>query len=253
MADLNDLNKPALDSNVNNEVLETIRGHITRLWKGDYTGMGNLVSGLRRWVQVGTTDVKLVQRNAGGTEDTLYDSSLRALKNGTNATGIWPVSISGNAATAGTVGALSGAQKLDILSLAYPVGSIYTSTAATNPGTSLGFGTWAAFGAGRTIIGNGGGFTAGATGGSADAVVVSHSHTATVSDPGHSHSMPAVTPASLGGSANETIPRSINTNTSFSTSAAGTGISVSNASTGVSGTNANLPPYIVVYMWQRTA
>jgi hypothetical protein len=100
MADLNDLNQPSLTSSVNNEVLETLRGHIVRLWKGDYTGMGNLVSGLRRWVRVGTTDVKLVERNAGGTEDTLYDSSLRALKNGTNASGTWGISISGNAATA---------------------------------------------------------------------------------------------------------------------------------------------------------
>lgn len=100
MADLNDLNQPTLTSSANNEVLETLRGHIVRIWKGDYTGMGNLVTGIRRWVRVGTTDVKLVERNAGGTEDTLYDSSLRALKTGTNATGTWPISINGNAATA---------------------------------------------------------------------------------------------------------------------------------------------------------
>ena len=71
----------------------------------------------------------------------------------------------------------------------FPVGAIYTATVSTNPATLLGFGTWTAFGAGRTIIGNGGGFTAGSTGGSADAIVVSHSHTATstVTDSGHSH------------------------------------------------------------------
>ena len=100
MADLNDLNQPTLTSSANNEVLETFRGHILRLWKGDYTGMGNLVTGIRRWVQVGTTNVKLVQRNVGGTEDTLFDSSLTALKDGTNATGTWGISITGNAATA---------------------------------------------------------------------------------------------------------------------------------------------------------
>jgi hypothetical protein len=38
--------------------------------------------------------------------------------------------------------------------LLFPVGAIYSSTSATNPGTSLGFGTWAAFAAGKTIIGN---------------------------------------------------------------------------------------------------
>ena len=51
----------------------------------------------------------------------------------------------------------------------------------------------------------------------------------------------------------------------YGTSGSGTGISINSAgahthtlsgntdSTGSSGTNANLPPYIVVKMWQRTA
>ena len=34
------------------------------------------------------------------------------------------------------------------------------------------------------------GATVGTTGGSADAVVVSHTHTATVTDPGHANSLP---------------------------------------------------------------
>ena len=40
------------------------------------------------------------------------------------------------------------------ISNAYPVGSIYMNCSnATNPGTLLGFGTWASFGAGRVLIG----------------------------------------------------------------------------------------------------
>lgn len=35
----------------------------------------------------------------------------------------------------------------------YPIGSIYLSVAATNPATLFGFGTWAAFGAGKVIVG----------------------------------------------------------------------------------------------------
>ncbi len=35
----------------------------------------------------------------------------------------------------------------------YPVGSIYISVNSTNPGTSLGVGTWVAFGAGRVPVG----------------------------------------------------------------------------------------------------
>lgn len=36
---------------------------------------------------------------------------------------------------------------------AWPVGSIFISTVSTNPATSLGYGTWAAFGAGRVLVG----------------------------------------------------------------------------------------------------
>jgi hypothetical protein len=126
--------------------------------------------------------------------------------------------------------------------LFYPIGSIYSSTVSTNPGTLLGFGTWTAFAAGRTIIGNGGGFTAGSTGGSADAVVVSHTHTATVTDPGHSHSQTVGYFTTGGASAgyNEANPVQTITNTINS---ATTGITVANSTTGSSGTNANLPPY----------
>lgn len=35
----------------------------------------------------------------------------------------------------------------------YPVGSLYFNTSNTNPSTVLGFGTWAAYGAGRAIVG----------------------------------------------------------------------------------------------------
>jgi hypothetical protein len=135
------------------------------------------------------------------------------------------------------------------IQLLYPVGSIYTSTVSTNPNTLFGFGTWAAFGAGRVMIGNGSGFTAGATGGSADAAVVSHTHTATVTDPGHAHSYTAAASVPYNGSDGGGLA----TTSGAITSTATTGITVANSTTGVSGTNANLQPYIVVYMWNRTA
>lgn len=132
----------------------------------------------------------------------------------------------------------------------FPVGAIYTATVSTNPGTLLGFGTWTAFGAGRTIIGNGGGFTAGATGGSADAIVVSHTHTATVTDPGHFHSYEQPSTTYIQGAIGGT---GLTNKFTGSTGSKTTGITVSNSTEGSSATNANLPPYIVVYMWQRTA
>ena len=145
------------------------------------------------------------------------------------------------------------------IALLYPVGSIYTNASvSTNPATLLGFGTWTAFGAGRVMVGfdSGNAFfdTAEETGGSADAITVSHTHTATstVTDPGHSHtirtaddsnSQPGIYMANL----------NIYT-TDNSTQSATTGITVAttNASTGSSGTNANYQPYITVYMWKRT-
>ena len=83
------------------------------------------------------------------------------------------------------------------------------------------------------------------TGGSKDAVVVSHTHTATssVSDPGHSHGLAGTfNLEGVGGGYNLAEP----SGTSRSTNTATTGISVSTTvnSTGVSGTNANLPPYL---------
>jgi microcystin-dependent protein len=148
----------------------------------------------------------------------------------------------------------------------YPVGSIYiNATNATNPGTLLGFGTWVAFGAGRVPVGFDSGNalfdTAEETGGSADAIVVSHTHTATttITDPGHTH-----TPQTLGsaqaGADNGGAPVDAATGystsrTSEATNSNTTGITAATtvASTGSSGTNANYQPYITVYMWKRTA
>jgi hypothetical protein len=144
------------------------------------------------------------------------------------------------------------------LSALYPVGSIYTNAAvSTNPATLLGFGTWTAFGAGKVLVGldsgDGSFDTLGETGGSKDSIVVSHSHSATsnVSDPGHKHTVgfQNTTIDQNGGSA------SLVRQGTSDTSTVSTGISVSTSidSAGSSGTNANLQPYIVVYMWRRTA
>lgn len=133
----------------------------------------------------------------------------------------------------------------------YPIGTIYTSVVSTNPASIFGFGTWVAFATGRTLIGFDSGDTpfdtVEKTGGSKDAVIVAHTHT--ITDPGHVHSFSARQSGSTtnlvgGGPTNAGFQT---TNTDSKT----TGISIN--SSGVSGTNANLPPYIVVYFWKRTA
>ncbi len=137
----------------------------------------------------------------------------------------------------------------------YPIGSVYLSTESTNPFILFGFGTWALFSSGRMLMGAGGAYANGSTGGSADAIVVSHSHSAssTVTDPGHVHSVSTTAEGQIG--AARFVNGSDGTAGSLSVDSATTGISVSTSvgGAGASGTNANLPPYIVVYMWNRTA
>jgi hypothetical protein len=100
----------------------------------------------------------------------------------------------------------------------------------------------------RFVGGAGGSFGVGATGGSADAIVVAHSHsaTSTVSDPGHVHNY-----GTKGVTNNQNSPPLGFTRTGtpldtiVDSSLAFTGISVATsiASAGSSGTNANLPPF----------
>lgn len=140
----------------------------------------------------------------------------------------------------------------------HPVGSIYINAGvSTNPATLFGFGTWTAFGAGRVLVGLNGADaafdTAEETGGSKDAIVVTHNHTATVTDPGHFHNYEYV---SFPVRADQWVGYATDPGPSYSsqpTTTKTTGITVANTSAGASGTNANLQPYIVVYMWKRTA
>jgi len=82
------------------------------------------------------------------------------------------------------------------------------------------------------------------SGGSKNAIVVSHTHTATVNDPGHKHTWGYGKEGDdngYGGSYQEFTLAPGSDTTSIRT--ATTGISVTNSTTGSSGTNANLPPY----------
>ena len=96
----------------------------------------------------------------------------------------------------------------------------------------------------RFVVGAGSTYAVGATGGSADAIVVSHTHTATstVTDPGHNHSKLYTNQDGAGSGtffngASSTITAFTNTNTT------GITVATTNSTEGSSGTNANLPPY----------
>lgn len=96
----------------------------------------------------------------------------------------------------------------------------------------------------RFVVGAGSTYVVGNTGGSKDAVLVSHTHTATVTDPGHTHSINNSTNVLRATSGSNGSNSGTNwRNDTISNNSATTGITVSNSTEGVSGTNANLPPY----------
>lgn len=150
---------------------------------------------------------------------------------------------------------------------AWPVGSIFISIVSTNPNTLLGYGTWVAFGTGRTLVsldsGNALMDTPEETFGSADAVVVTHNHT----QDSHNHTQDAHSHVEQlqGGTTGATTGTHImgstatggslrdagqSTKTTVATNQAAT---ATNQATGESGTNKNYQPSIAVYMWKRTA
>jgi hypothetical protein len=212
-------------------------------------GFGNTNAGLQLWVNR--------QSSLGGS------SNFRNFVVG-DGRGAVAAEFTGSSKALNVVGTISqnGTSVVTLaLQAAYPVGSIYiNATNATNPGTLLGFGTWVAFGAGRVPVGFNASNTlfdtAEETGGSADAVVVSHTHSATVTDPGHAHNyarQPNTPYFGDDGAGDGNSVYSINYQVSTATSTSTTGVTVTNSTTGSSGTNANYQPYITVYMWKRTA
>jgi len=107
----------------------------------------------------------------------------------------------------------------------------------------------------RFVVGVGSSYAVAATGGSANAIVVSHTHTATsvVTDPGHFHTTtPGNRTNAQGG--NETLWSGDGSSGTNNSGSATTGITVAttNASAGTSGTNANLPPYYALAYIMKT-
>ena len=130
-----------------------------------------------------------------------------------------------------------------MLALAWPVGSVFIAVVATNPATLLGFGTWAAFGAGRTLVGLDAAdvdFDVVEETGGAKTVTLT-----TTEIPAHTHMQRrhGTTTGTLSGLT--TAPDASSSGPADRGPVTG--------STGGGGAHANLPPYIVVYLWKRTA
>lgn len=156
----------------------------------------------------------------------------------------------------------------------YPVGSIYMSVKSTNPSTYFG-GTWVAWGSGRVPVGintsDTNFSTVEKTGGAATVTLTasqmpSHTHTftgsaATTDSKGaHTHTLNLNKTAWSGSGGSRVVVDSTDytalTNNKTSSNGAHTHSVTAkgtNASTGGGGSHTNLQPYIVCYMWKRTA
>lgn len=144
----------------------------------------------------------------------------------------------------------------DIINLIYPVGAIYMSVNSTSPATLFG-GTWVQLTdtflyASNTADTN----STTATNGSANAVIVAHSHTPVTDSSGAN----AFAQVKLGAFYHDTGNNRLGTVNSNGVRYAHVGQTnnptashSSTAEAGVDGTGKNMPPYMKVFMWKRTA
>ena len=134
-----------------------------------------------------------------------------------------------------------GGDMLGILARTYPIGSVYLSVNETDPGTLFG-GTWERM-KDRFLLAAGDAYSAGATGGEA-------AHTLTVEEmPSHNHSLSdpidknSIKLGSMTGDANWALTKR----------AASYDYNLTTNNTGGGAAHNNMPPYIAVYVWKRTA
>ena len=124
-----------------------------------------------------------------------------------------------------------------IVNIVYPVGSIYMSVNSTSPATLFG-GTWVQM-KDQFLLGAGGSFTLNSTGGE-------RNHTLTANEmPSHSH---------LATSSGKTT--NISSGSGYTIAVAndyGSSSSVYTGRTGSGAAHNNMPPYIAVNIWKRTA
>jgi microcystin-dependent protein len=154
----------------------------------------------------------------------------------------------------------------------WPVGSVFISVVSTNPATLLGVGTWAALAPGRVLVGLDAGDadfdTVEETGGAktvtlTEAQIPSHTHVQNA----HTHVQDAHTHQFLPRSGTTGAVSSIVTGTLDTSSSIGganqphvqaaTAVNQNttavNQNTGGGGAHSNMPPYLVAYLWKRTA
>ena len=147
--------------------------------------------------------------------------------------------------------------KMTSIENCYPIGSIYISMNNTNPGTTFGFGTWTQI-QDRFLLAAGSTYTGGSTGGAAT-VALSKTQVPNVNGNIHLHAQTIATDVH-----NVTgCFSSLHTNEdSYVTGSDGVAIIKTGANSigvinfdngGTGAAHNNMPPYLTVYIWQRTS
>lgn len=122
----------------------------------------------------------------------------------------------------------------------YPVGKLWISESPTNPADILGFGTWTRI-QDTFLLAAGSTYSAGSTGGEA-------THTLTTNEmPSHNHTSHGISIATTGNAVNLAL-RSVELSNKHTGDAV---MRVNN--TGGGAAHNNMPPYLAVYVWKRTA
>lgn len=134
----------------------------------------------------------------------------------------------------------------------YPVGSIYMSVSSTDPSTLFG-GSWEQI-QDKFLLASGGSYSAGSTGGSANAVVVKHFHQPSTGDGFNAYMSGTVERVRVATSTASSSRYAIVGKKNASTAdASGLRYAGSTDWTGSDGAGKNMPPYLAVYVWKRTA
>ena len=166
-------------------------------------------------------------------------------------------SSSGKLIVTGNNGVLSAVDNIDkskvnnfnkeVVDIVYPIGSIYMSVNSTSPSILFG-GTWEQL-KDKFLLASGDTYSNGATGGSADATLVSHQH-------GTNESGEYFVTSEISTANNTTVSYNSNGNRIVDGQLSGGSSFHHRIGTGYVGTSAtgkNMPPYLVVNVWKRTA
>ena len=198
----------------------------------------------------GTAQVEVKDGSIGPTTDSDVDLGTTAKR--FKDAYVDTLTTTGNVTVGGT---LSGTLAASVLGAVYPVGSVYiNATNDANPNTLLGFGTWARFGQGKMLISqdssNSRFDTAEETGGS-ESVTLTEAQM-----PTHFHG----TGSFIDDTGNRKVASEFGVNgtstgdyATLSGSGNGSRFSMKTDSKGSGDSHDNMPPFITVYMWKRTA